>query len=139
MTYEVNLEQKAGYMHAIVTGMNSKENVMHYLQDIRQECANCNCFRVLIEEDLKGPRLRMMDVFNIASSGWDSTDRLPVIAYVDVNATSDLMKFAENVAVNRGTYVRVFSSVAEAAQWLRHLGNPSPEPGAPADAEKPRR
>ena len=41
------------------------------------------------------------------------------MAYVDVNATGDLMGFAENVAVNRAIPVRVFASVAAAEEWLR--------------------
>jgi hypothetical protein len=40
------------------------------------------------------------------------------IAYVDVNAEGDLMKFAETVAVNRSLPVRVFSTVGEAERWL---------------------
>jgi hypothetical protein len=46
---------------------------------------------------------------------------LAAIAYVDVNAQGSLMKFAEDVAVNRGVRVRVFGTVAEAERWLRQL------------------
>jgi hypothetical protein len=45
----------------------------------------------------------------------------PSIAYVDVNAQGSLMKFAEDVAVNRGLRVRVFGTVADAERWLRQL------------------
>jgi hypothetical protein len=140
VSYEVSLEEKVGYLHAIVTGVNSRENVMRYLEDIAHECAARHCRRVLIEERLEGPRLGTMDVFEVASTGQDrAAAQLPTIAYVDENATPDSMKFAENVATNRGIYVRVFSTVADATQWLSDLGNPATEPHAPADADKSRR
>jgi len=43
------------------------------------------------------------------------------IAYVDVNADGELMKFAETVAVNRSLPVVVFSSVSDAEKWLAGL------------------
>ena len=119
-SYELTVTQKPTYLHAIVTGTNSKENVTRYLEEIQRECTVRNCFRVLIEERLEGPRLSTMGVFQIAS---DASDRVQqpfeAIAYVDVNAEGDLMDFAETVAVNRGLPVRVFSSVSEAEKWLQ--------------------
>ena len=40
------------------------------------------------------------------------------IAYVDVNASGELMKFAETVANNRGVPMTLFATVAEAEAWL---------------------
>jgi len=57
MTYELTIAQKPTYLHAIVTGRNSREHVMQYLEDILQECRAHQCFRVLIEERLAGRRL----------------------------------------------------------------------------------
>lgn len=119
MPYKLNFNQKPAYLHATVTGYNSKENVMRYLEEVRIECVARNCVRVLIEERLEGPRLGTMDVFNIAAEG--SRQALGVfqaIAYVDVNADSGELKFAETVAVNRGIPVRLFWSVADAETWL---------------------
>jgi hypothetical protein len=59
-------------------------------------------------------------VFGIASSGGtDAATGFDAIACVDVNAEGDLIKFAEDVAVNRSVPVRTFATVAEAEQWLR--------------------
>jgi hypothetical protein len=138
MTYKVTFDQKAGYLHAIATGTNSKENVMGYLANILHECMARDCFRVLIEERLEGPRLNMTDVFEIASQGPSrAAGRRPVIAYVDVNATSpSKMKFAEDVAVNRGNIIQVFQSVADAGRWLADLDNKGAQPNAAADSSK---
>ena len=67
-------------------------------------------------------RLETGDVFDIASQGAArGGTTLSAIAYVDVNAQGALMKFAEDVAVNRGVRVRVFGTVADAERWLRQL------------------
>ncbi len=53
------------------------------------------------------------------------------MAYVDLNAEGDVMRFAEDVAVNRGFPVKVFPTVAAAEEWLRSLPD--------AEADNPHR
>lgn len=140
MTYRLTIAQKPKYLHAIVSGQNSRENVLRYLEEILRECIARNCFRVLIEERLDGPRLGTLDVFQIASEGSSKARGiLKAIAYVDVNADGGLMPFAETVAVNRMLPVVVFSTVADAEQWLLHEDPRGTGPRAAADAGKPRR
>jgi hypothetical protein len=87
MTYTLTINRKPSYLHAIVTGPNSLENVAGYLEEILRECAARKCARVLIEERLEGPPLSTMDVFKIASEGSGKAEGLlTAIAYVDVNA-----------------------------------------------------
>lgn len=140
MSYHLTITQKTAYLHAIVTGVNNQENVARYLDEIQRECTARGCPRVLIEERLEGPRLSTMGVFHIASEG-SSRGRgcFEAIAYVDVNAVGDLMKFAETVAVNRGMPVMVFSSVSDAEKWLLGNDRGGTPPHAPADANEPRR
>ena len=38
MTYELTINQKPTYLHAIVTGRNSSETVARYLEGILREC-----------------------------------------------------------------------------------------------------
>lgn len=122
MSYKLKVTQEPSYLHVIVTGLNSAENVASYLKEILRECIDRDCSRVLIEERLAGPRLGTMDVFQIASEGSSrALGRIDAIAYVDVNAKGDMMKFAETVAVNRGLPVTLFTSVAEAQTWLRAM------------------
>jgi hypothetical protein len=121
MSYELTILPKPGYLHAIVTGVLSRENVAHYLADLRRECAARQCFRVLIEERLDGPRLGIMDVFRIISEeSKHAVGVMEAVAYVDMNDTGDSeMEFAETVAVNRSVPARVFSSLADAERWIR--------------------
>jgi hypothetical protein len=140
MSYKLEITQKPAYLHVIVTGVNSRENVAQYLDDIRNECISRGCFRLLIEERLEGSRLGTMDVFQIASEG---SARAPgnfeAIAYIDVNAEGDLMKFAETVATNRFLPVKVFSSVSDAEKWLLGDERAAIQQSTPANSRNPRR
>ena len=133
MTYKLTIHQKSNYLHAIVTGPNNRENVQGYLQEVRGECIARGCYKVLVEERLEGPRIGAMDVFQIAAQGSSkASGTFRAIAYVDVNADGDLMKFAETVAVNRGIPVAVFAAVADAERWLLE-GSPN---GSKTDGDK---
>ncbi len=119
MSYKLTIIQKPTYLHAIVTGLNNKENVARYLEAIRCECRARCCSRLLIEEHLEGPRLSLMDVFDIVEEkSRRETGYFDAIAFVDVNAEGDSARFAETVAVNRFLPVKVFSTVSDAEQWL---------------------
>lgn len=121
MAYKLSILERPGYLHFVITGTNSRETVEAYLAEVARECTARGCRRILVEERLEGPRLGTVDVFRIASGGISRTGRLAAIAYVDVFAEGGLMKFAEDVAVNRSVPVRVFASVTEAERWLQGL------------------
>jgi hypothetical protein len=135
MTCKVTFRCTPTHVHATVTGINSRENVARYLEQIRDECQNHGCTRVLIEERLDGPRLDTVAVYQAAAAGSArASGQFDAIAFVDVNA-GQLMPFAETVAVNRGLPVRLLASVSEAEPWLLGLaamrtdGEPSRTPG----------
>jgi hypothetical protein len=129
MTYKLSIEQKPAYLHVIVTGRNSRENVALYLEEVLRECTARRCFRVLIEERLEGPRLGTIDVFQIATEGsMHALGMLEAVAYVDVNAEGDLMQFAETVAVNRELPAAVFPTVADAEKWLMEKARKNTHP-----------
>jgi hypothetical protein len=119
MCYQLTIDPKPAYLHATVTGRNSRDNVARYMDEILRECIARRCFRVLIEERLEGPRLGTMEVYQIVSEGSDKAmGLLQAIAYVDVNAQRGFMQFAETVAVNRALPLAVFRTVADAENWL---------------------
>ena len=132
MTYKLTIDQKPGYLHLAVTGRNSSENVVRYMEEVIRECTTRRCFRVLIEERLDGPRLGMIEVFGMVSKGSARFQRtLEAMAYVDLNAEGDVMRFAEDVAVNRGFPAKVFPTVAAAKEWLLSIPD--------ADTQNPHR
>jgi hypothetical protein len=119
MPFDLTFDHKPGYLHAIVTGVNSPQAVLGYLAAVERECGGRGERRVLIEERLTGPRLGAVDVLNIVEEGSRSArNSLAAIAYVDVYAEGPLMKLAEDAAVNRGVRVAIFRTLAEAETWL---------------------
>ncbi|MGI9270701.1 MAG: hypothetical protein ACR2QT_02930 [Woeseiaceae bacterium] len=116
--YSVEFEQRVDYLHARVTGENNAATVERYLRDIVEECQRVACFKVLIDEQLEGPRLSTIDVFSVVSDGaMKSVGMLRAIAFVD-EKMGEMADFAETVAVNRGMPVRSFRSIADAESWL---------------------
>jgi hypothetical protein len=119
VSYQLQIIEKPTYLHAIVMGPNTVENVAGYLRDLLRECEARQCFNLLIEERLTGRRLETWDVYQIASEHSAlARGVFRSIAFVDVNAGGDLMKFAETVANNRGVPLNLFATVAEAEQWI---------------------
>ena len=120
MSYTLTITLKPTYLHAIVTGTNTTQDTAHYLEELLRDCAARRCRRVLIEERLEGPPVSTIDVFELAAEMSDRARGVfDAIAYIDVNADSDLnARFAETVVVNRGLPARAFASVSDAEQWL---------------------
>ena len=117
----MTLAEKPGYLHAVVTGKNTLENVVAYMKELHEACVARGFSRVLVEERLTGRRLETWDVYQVAAQGSArGAGRFAAIAYVDVNASGELMKFAETVAVNRGIPIRVFATVEDAEAWIRN-------------------
>lgn len=122
MSYDLTISKKQNYLHAKVQGQNSEENVTRYLEEVVQACKDAECRRLLIEEQLEGPRLGAFSVFEIALEGSLKTIGLfSAIAYVDIRAEGDSMLFTETAAVNRGLPIRAFRTVTEAEEWLVDL------------------
>jgi len=145
VSYHMSIEAKPGYLHFIVTGDNTRDNVVRYMEEVVRECTLRQCFRALIEERLEGARLGTLDVFEMVSAGSNRFLRtLQAMAYVDVNARSqEMMQFAENVAVNRAFPVRVFPTVTAAERWLQSeqqhsISTAAAAPVQPAAADSPK-
>lgn len=120
MTFQLTLTEKPGYLHAVVTGQNTLENVVMYLRELRRECAERGINCGLIEERLTGRRLETWDVYQVASEGsLRGAGTFASVAYVDVHAHGELMKFAETVANNRGIPLNVFAAIEDAEAWLQ--------------------
>jgi hypothetical protein len=136
VSYKLTVHPQPGYLHIIVTGENTRENVTRYMEEVVRECTLRQCFRVLVEERLEGPRLGTLDVFEMVATGSARLLRtLTAMAYVDVNApTQEMMQFAENVAVNRAFPVRVFPTVHAAGRWLQAEQQQSISPTAAASS-----
>jgi hypothetical protein len=122
--YACTVVHRNGYLHITVTGTNSPDNVRRSLRDVIAACTQHGCSRVLLQEHFSGPSLGTVDVFEIVSeasrNAWPAVAQ---IAYVDTNPQHDsnLLDFAETVAINRGVQIRLCATVADAEGWLMGL------------------
>ena len=133
MRYAFAVDAREGYLHVRVEGDNTPDTIRRYLNDVVAACARLKCGHVLIEERLEGPRLSMGEIFAIVQERSESfRPTMRLVAYVDVNAGgSPNMKFAEDVAVNRGVSMGLFGAVADAEKWLRRKIAAAPPPAGP--------
>lgn len=120
MSYQITVEQRPDYLYFEVTGTNAAESVQAYLDDVLSACKKHDCYRALVHERLAGPRLKVDDVFDIASEGaMKALGIFQAIAYVD-EQMGDMSYFLETVAINRGMPIKVFRTLAHAEHWLEH-------------------
>ena len=121
MSYQADVENKGRYLHVRVIGENTPENVLAYLKDIYDACANAGVPSVLIEENLQGPALDPVDVYRIIlESSARTAPVIRMIAYVDLNPEHPQtnIKLGETVARDQGVNVRTFSTVPETMEWI---------------------
>ena len=87
LIYKLTTIQKPTYLHFIITGKNTVENIGRYFEEINRECTARKCFRILVEERLDGPRLDVIKVLEfISEKSSKYRGFFEAIAYVDVNA-----------------------------------------------------
>jgi len=130
MGYEITITEQPGYLHFRVTGENTPQTCLAYLAEIRRASADRGCSTILVEEDLAGPGLPMLDLYQIVETGGEnSRSTMRRIAYVDVRcqARSGNARFIETVSRNRGFNLRIFPTVREAAAWLSESAFPPPD------------
>jgi hypothetical protein len=125
MAYHLRVQNAAAYLHIVVTGANTPEVVRAYLREILEICVSRRCTAVLIEENLTGPGLKLVEIYSIVSEGSEyPLAHLLKVAFVNANSEHAVRsaKFAETVARNRGINVRAFPTVPEARAWLQDSG-----------------
>lgn len=116
---EVRFEHRGHYLFALVTGRDEDlETSQQNWRAIAAACKNGNYTKVLIVEEIEG-ELPFMDQFEFAAGlsklGFDGIR----IAFVDRKLEQfENNKFAEDVAVNRGTTGRVCRTIEEAEAYL---------------------
>jgi hypothetical protein len=119
MTYQLTIEEHPLYLHAKASGTHSAENVLRFLRETHAACDERGRDAVLVEVGFTGPSLDAGDIFKVIMERSESGKRLRKIGYVDPTPRDrERVKFAENVAFNRGVNVRLFQDVESAKAWM---------------------
>jgi len=122
MSYELTIEKKANVLWVTATGTRSLETVLAMSRDIVAACVENEISKVLVDvRALKG-RLSTMEAYEIPDKHFPTIRDRSVItqsAIIDLKEFEHRYRFFEDVAVNRGFTLRVFSDPAEAVEWLK--------------------
>jgi hypothetical protein len=122
MEYELNATPADGYVHVRVRGQNDVATAQRWARELIALCAEKGWKNLLVEENLAGPRLSLVDIFGIISKEAPAASpHIHLMAFVDSSPERDPfnVRFGETVALNRGLSVKVFDTVPQAESWLR--------------------
>lgn len=121
MSYDLTIEKKEGVLWVTAKGNRSIQTVLSMSNDILAVCVEKKVKKVLADvRALKG-RLSTIEAYEIPSKHFPKMRDRNVIthnAIVDLKEFEHNYKFFENVAVNRGFNIRIFSNPNEAFEWL---------------------
>jgi len=122
MAYDLRIESKDDVLWVKATGTRSFQTILAMSQDIVAACVEKALKKALIDVlDLEG-RLGASDAFEIPDKYFPKIRNRSVIthcALVDLKEFEQSYRFFENVAVNRGFMLRIFSDTDEAVAWLK--------------------
>ena len=66
--YQLTIEERPDYLHAIVTGERTAGNALRFLKEVYASCVQCGKSSALLEMRLSGPSLGTYDVYSVISA-----------------------------------------------------------------------
>lgn len=119
MAIHYSFEMQSDYLLVKAWGMDEDlEEVKRYGEAVIQAAVQHNCTRVLCDETELVYRLELAETFFSAEHISKLVPSLHRVAIVTQASQLEVGKFWEDVAVNRGLYVRMYTSLDEARKWL---------------------
>lgn len=122
VAYDLKIKMEGDVLWVTATGTRSLQTVLAMSQDIFAACVEKHLKKVLIDVLALEGRLPVMDAYDIPTKHFPKMRDLSVIthcAIVDLKEFEASYRFFENVAVNRGYSLRIFSNTDEAIAWLK--------------------
>ena len=120
MSYELSYKHEPNYLHVQVTGIRTIENIIAMLKDYHAVSDKHGYSKVVL--DVRGMTGKL-GVFNAYKLGKKNVQEFSQpgqlkVSIIDLEENRELSEFMENVVVNAGFNVRIFSDVDEAMEWL---------------------
>lgn len=123
MAYELTTERQDDYLHATASGTRSFEAVLAIVRDILSACVKEKVSMLLVDlRGLKG-HFETLDAYTIPDQYFPKYQYRNVVtrcAIIDRKEYENRVKFFENVAVNRGFFLRFFTDPESAVEWLKN-------------------
>jgi hypothetical protein len=123
MSYEVTITKKANFLHAIVSGKETLENLIAAWKEIAEACQGHKCKRILVDGCLDGPG-DTLDIYNLGNRFHELG--IPLGARIAMACKEEdvpKLSFAEVVVKNRNPVTtKIFLNKDDAVQWLTKTG-----------------
>lgn len=117
MAYALKIAVEGDVLWVTAAGMRSLQTILAMSKDVFVACLEKGLKKVLIDVVALEGRLDASDAYEIPAKHFPKMRDRGVIthcAIVDLKEYEDSYKFFENVAVNRGFVLRIFSETDEA-------------------------
>lgn len=122
MSYELTYKKEKDILLVKASGMRSFKTVISIITDIQEICIKQNIPKVLVDvQELEG-HLKTMEAYELPAFIFPKIRDKSIIeksAIVDLEESRGYYSFFENVSVNRGFNLRIFSNIKDAVEWLR--------------------
>ena len=122
MGFEMHIEKKNDYLHVKYTGAMTIADIPmndDFFQPITTRCKQNECHKALLDARDLTVKFSTFDKLDIGTKFAESPFRGIRFALLGTNEQNSWDQgFLENVAVNRGAVVKVFTDEKEAVEWL---------------------
>ena len=120
MSFTFDVKKEKDYIRVTVSGERNFNNVKQIVAEIVDASTQHKVSRAIVDiSQLKGS-IEMIEAYELATKVLSNFrgQWLQRAAVVDLPERRDRYEFFENVAVNRGYYIRIFNDCKTAKKWL---------------------
>jgi hypothetical protein len=117
--YELEIK-KPDYLFIKVKGERTVDSIKEVTKKIAEKCSKQKCMKVLIDVREFTERINFSDIFDLVARDLPNItkNKINKAAIVDIEGHNFNKEFFENVAVNRGHNVKIFTDINDAMDWL---------------------
>ena len=121
MSYELSYTHEPDYLHIQATGIRTVENLIAVAIDFLTESDKHGYRKILVDYRGMTGGLKIIDLYTVGTKNLSELWRTishPKVSVIDWEDNRERFEFMENVAVNVGVNLRMFTDVDEAMEWL---------------------
>jgi hypothetical protein len=121
MSYTIKADEKEGVIYLTIRDTITLEMAIESRQELAQLLQKTGIKKVLVDQLDGITDATVTDIYEFHSSHKDVfTDPVRIAMILSTEKEKfDNLKFAENVAINRGMAMRVFTEINDGLKWLR--------------------
>ena len=130
MPYELDIRNEPDYLYVRATGVRSIETILAIASDCVAACEKYRYEKILVDVQAMTGTLAVLDSYNLGTKGLGELGPRQWVqaAVLDLEENRTRFEFLENVIVNSGFNIRIFSEAGDAERWLGESKGVSSKP-----------